>query len=300
MRAAATFFTLFVLCATSFSSEFGSPTGKTAFVAPLYITNDRFDSVLALTNEADNTVDVIVALHSLEGEEIGRSPARVAPRSSISVDVDSIPARQHRFPALGSILISVASPVEIPLIGNVTIRPRTGNEQIQVEEGLQDVDAYRGPLSVGFGPASYSVPVLAIKNLRQTPEPISLVCFDSKRGNYESHLMLPAQTTLLLNACTRGRHESRTYEQLLSGDTGPTGGDIIIKIRTGRADGKVAVWGFVTANTGEGLALQIAGIDFVEWDPSFEFLLEPDLGANLARPAATHSEKSGRERPRAY
>ena len=242
-------------------------------VAPLYIANDRFTSVLALTNKTDNMVEAFVTFESLEGEETARRPTTLAPRSSISVDVDSVPMTQHRFAALGSISILMASPVEKALIGHVTIVPRSGMEKINVEEDLQPVDAYLSPLRVGFVRASFSVPVLAIHSLSQLSQRILVICSDSANRSYESQLLLQAHMTLLLNACIRGRSEGRTYEQLLNGDTGPMRGGMTIKIKTESPQGAISIWAFAAANVRENPVPQLVGIEFAEWDPGLEFLL---------------------------
>jgi hypothetical protein len=273
MTAAAVCCTLILLCPASFSSDIGSPRGKVALVAPLYIANDRFTSKLALMNKTDDAVAVFVTLDSLEGEETARRPTTLAPHSSISMDVGSIPMTEHRFAALGSISISVASPVEKALAGQVTIASRAGIPKIQIEEDLQPVDAYPVPLHVGFVPASFSVPVLAIHSLDQLPQRISVVCSDSRGGSYESQVVLPGHMTFLVNACISEKSERRTYEQVLSGDTGPRMGHMTIKIKATDLQRAISVWGFATATIGAELGLQATSIEFVEWDPSIEFLL---------------------------
>jgi len=251
-------------CPTSFSSDAASSGSRVVLVAPLYVSNDRFSSMLALANKTDNTVEVFVAFHSLEGDETARRPTTLAPHSSMSMDVDSVPMTQHRFATLGSISILMASPVGKALIGKLTIASRAGTGKIHIEEELQPVEVNSGPLRVGSVPASLSVPVLAIRSLNQLSQRISVICSDNAGMSYESHLLVPAHMTLLLNACIRGRSESRTYEQLLNGDTGPTRGDMTIKIKTADPQWTIAVWGFAAANVGVDSGLQLVGIEFAD------------------------------------
>jgi|HubBroStandDraft_2_1064218.scaffolds.fasta_scaffold01628_3 hypothetical protein len=264
--------TLFLLCRTSFSSDIAHSADRVTLVAPLYITNDHFMSQVTLTNTGDGTVETLVIFDSLEGEEVARKSMALPARSSMSIDLDSVPMTQHRFAPLGSISISAASPSENDLIGRVSIVSRTGTDHI--EETLQPADEKLRSLQVGFVPASFSVPLLAIHSMSELPQRISVICFESRRGSYESQLVLPGRMTFLVNACVSERSESRTYEQLLSGDAGAKKGDMTIKIKAADVQGAFSVWGFATASKGAELGPQIVGIEFVEWDPGIEFLLE--------------------------
>ena len=264
---------LFLLCPISSSSDVASSGIKVALVAPLYIANHSFSSILSLTNKADSTIAFFVTFDSLEGEETARSPTTLPPHSSITIDVDSVPKNQRLFAGLGSISILAASPAEEALAGRVTITSRAGMGKIHIEEDLQPVNERPGPLRVGFVSAPFSVPVLAVRSLSQLSQRMSIICSDSAGGSYESQLLLPAHTTFLLNACIRGKEESRTYRQLLSGDTGPMRGDATIEIKTADPQGAISVWGFAAANTGAESAPRVIGIEFTEWDTGLEFLL---------------------------
>ena len=129
-------------------------------------------------------------------------------------------------------------------------------------------------LQVGFVPKSFSIPVVAIHSMSQLPQRISIVCSESGGSRYDSQLVLPARMTFLVNACISQRAESRTYEQLLNGDTDLNKEDSITKIKVADAQaGSVSVWGFAVARTAES-NLQLVGIEFAEWDPIAEFLLD--------------------------
>lgn len=257
------------LCPNLLSSDVATSRSNVALIAPLYVSNEHFFSTLTLTNKTDSIIGASVIFDSLEGEEIARRSIALAPRSSLSIRLDSISMSRHRFPALGSISVfSTRAPVEA-LSGRVTITSRTEGRKVQVEEDLQPVNPYPGPLHVGLVPASFSVPLLAIHSLGELSQRISVICFDRTDKSFESQLLLPPHMTLLLNACIRGRSESRSYEQLLRGDTGPMGGGMTVKVTTTDPKGAISVWGFAAASNGEDSGPQLVGIEFAELE--FEF-----------------------------
>lgn len=266
----------------SFSSDVANPRSRADLVAPLYISNDHFSSTLELASKADTAIEAFVTFDSLEGEEIARRPITLSPRSSIRIDVDDVPMARHRFPALGSLSISVlGASTDKALIGRVAIVSRVGRGKVHVEEDLQSSYAYSSPLRVGFVPTSFSIPVLAIHSSSQLPQDISVVCSDGAGVNYESQFLLPAHLTLLINACVHRRTETRTYQQLLSGDTGPMRPEATIRVKTAGLQSATSVWGFAASSSGAASAPQILGIEFTELDPGGEFLQGAGpLGAN--------------------
>jgi hypothetical protein len=266
--------TLVLFCQHSFSADIASSTAKVMLVAPLYITNNHFTSQLTLTNKGDHTTDALVTFDSLEGESFARTTLTVPARSSTTVDVSAPDMTMHRFAGLGSISVSGTAQTMEAITGYVAIASREAKEEFHVEEALQRSDGNLRPLQVGFVPAAFSVPLLAVHSLSDRPLPVSIACSDSKGGSYESQLSLPGRMTFLISACISTRTESRTYEQLLSGDTGPTRADSTIKIKLADAQaGAVSVWGFAVAKTADS-TLQLVDIEFTEWDPVAEFLLD--------------------------
>ena len=263
-----------LLCFSLCAPGTAKPIGRLTLVAPLYVTNAEFMSVVTITNATQNPVSVLASFNSLEGEEVGRKLINVSQHSDASIDVDSVEMTERRFPALGSISLS-ATPASVGgITSHLTIASRRRAGRISVEENLQTVDDNLRPLRAAFISAALSAPVLAVHSLSELPQRVSINCSDAEGRTYQSQISLPPRMTFLVNACISRESEGRTYEQLLRGDTPEWAkGAMNIQIKSGGPEGSIAVWGFARAGQTIGATLQIIGIEFVEWNPPIEVLL---------------------------
>jgi hypothetical protein len=253
----ALFCTTTLLC--SGLSAAGSPQSKNEvrLVAPLYITSTDFMSVLTIRSD-DSTVRVLVRFDSLEGQEVGRRLVGLGPRSSADIDIDDVEMVEHRFPELGSISLWPMQAGTIAVTGYVKIASRKREGEMFVEENLQIEDDMLRPIHIAFVPSSLSVPVLAIHSLSKQPQNVSINCSDGEGLAYQSDMILPPGMTFLVNACTSRKSESRTYEQLLQGDSGEPKKAMNIQVR----GGEIAVWGFATKGATALSKPQISSIEF--------------------------------------
>lgn len=258
---AAVCLTVTMLCSVSFLSGTAHRETKVALVAPLFIASNEFVSSLTLKNNAAATVEAIVVFESLEGEETARKPLSLAANSTISLDINSVTMTPHRFASLGSISVLMADRYEGAVVGHVTITSRrTGT--IRVDENLQPVGRSGRLSNTAHVPASYSVPVVAVHSLGSSPQHITITCAEHGGRDYESQMVIPPQMTFLLNACIQGRGESRTYEQLLRGDTGRLRESATIRVGAVEDPGGISAWGFAVRPATATTDLKIIGIDF--------------------------------------
>jgi hypothetical protein len=101
----------FTLLYFGVSLSAGPPSSRTVeLVAPLFITNADFMSLLTIRNNADSPTDICIWFHSLEGEEVGHRLLRIDGNSGVNIDLDGIDMVSHRFAALGSISLNASSP----------------------------------------------------------------------------------------------------------------------------------------------------------------------------------------------
>jgi hypothetical protein len=234
-------------------------------VAPLFITNTDFRSVLIIRNAADSPTRLLIRFDALEGEEVGHRLIMVSAHSSVDIDLDDVEMVKHQFGELGSVSLSVIAGRVDSISGYIEIASRNRDERVSVEENLQVV-GNRLPLpQTAFVPTPLSIPVLAIHSLGPLPQIVSINCSDAEGQVYESQLTLPARMTFLVNACISHKNEGRTYEQLLRGDSGHTKGALNIQISSGGLRGSIAVWGFATTALSGGSTMQVASIEFVPW-----------------------------------
>lgn len=254
---------LIFLCPDAFSSDLPPSRSGVVLIAPLYISNDQISSALDLCNGTDSRIEANVILDSLEGEEIARTTVTLAPRSTVHMDVGSIPMVRHRFPDLGSLSVAALALTDKAFTGELAIMSRAEAGKVNLVEHLQPLpDRYPGSFQVGVVPKSFSAPVIAVHSLSSLPQGISVTCSDDLGASYESQFRLPAHLTLLVNACVRGKSENRTYRELLSGDTGPMRPKSIIRI--GAEEG-ISVWGFAVSSSGAPAGLRVQGIEFKKW-----------------------------------
>lgn len=254
---------LIFLCPDAFSSDLPPSRSGVVLIAPLYISNDQISSALDLCNGTDSRIEANVILDSLEGEEIARTTVTLAPRSTVHMDVGSIPMVRHRFPDLGSLSVAALALTDKAFTGELAIMSRAEAGKVNLVEHLQPLpDRYPGSFQVGVVPKSFSAPVIAVHSLSSLPQGISVTCSDDLGASYESQFRLPAHLTLLVNACVRGKSENRTYRELLSGDTGPMRPKSIIRI--GAEEG-ISVWGFAVSSSGTPAGLRVQGIEFKKW-----------------------------------
>lgn len=260
-------------------------------VAPLFITNAEFRSVLAIKNSADRPVRVLASFDSLEGEEVGQRLLDLGPSSTATIDVDSIEMVSHRFAAVGSVSIRTRTGRADGISAWLTIASRNSNGRLSMAEDFQIVDDKPRPVQVASIPAPFSVPVLAVHSLSTLPQSISVACSDAEGQSYQSQMTLPPGMTFLVNACISGKSEGRTYEDILRGDGVRTKGDMNIQIKGGEMQVGVAVWGFSSASEQAGSKLQIAGIEFRKWTPPTAVLVPASEPALSRRNVASSSGK---------
>jgi len=219
-------------------------------VVPLYITNAQCTSLLTIVNTGSAPIDAVVTFWGLEGAAVGAKALSLAPRSSTTVDVGDVEMVEHRFPALGSISILLPSPRADVVEGYLTITSREPGNPFSVRESLQTTTS-GGRLRVASVPDTFSVPVIAVHSLSDSPQTILLGCTDGRGQRYETRTALPAHTTFLLNVCIARRTEGRTYDQLLRGDAGLSKGAMRVEVKTEDGQGGISLWGFVRSVAGK-------------------------------------------------
>ena len=74
------------------------PTTDAALVAPLYVINSNFTSVVRLRNASDTSVRIVLSFDALEGEHVAQRVFELTAYSNIDVDVDRVEMAPHRFP----------------------------------------------------------------------------------------------------------------------------------------------------------------------------------------------------------
>jgi hypothetical protein len=261
---------LILVCGRLFSSEVPGDAHTLILVAPLYITDEQFASEIVITNTSDSSVHLLARLDSLEGEEVGQKQIALRAKSTVTINVDSIDMTEHRFPTLGTISIATTFSRIDTINAYLAIESRTASEGLHIKENFQAVEQKPRPHQVAFVPPSFSVPVLAVHNLSELPERVSIACSDTEGGSYESQLPLAAHMTFLVNACINGKSESRTYQQLLRGDIGPTKEAMTVHIKIPEGDGGFSAWGFAVAKPARGSKSQVTSIEFVGWNPPID------------------------------
>lgn len=260
-------FAVVLLCLSDPAPVISQISAGPDLVAPLFITNAEFTSVLVIRNTTDNPINVLVTFDSLAGEQVGHRRVDVSPRSNVGINVDDVEMTKHEFTELGSIALSVTKASVDGVSGYVKIASRNRDVGVSVEEPFQVVgDNLRRP-QVAFVRNPLSVPVVAVHSLSALPQSVSITCSDAKGRIYRSEVTLPARMTFLLNACISHKSEGRTYEQLLRGDRGSIKGALDIQIKGGETNGGIALWAFASVATQGGLTFQIAAIEFAEWVP---------------------------------
>jgi hypothetical protein len=256
------FFALLYFCV---SLSAGPPSSRTVeLVAPLFITNADFMSLLTIRNNADSPTDICIWFHSLEGEEVGHRLLRIEGNSGVSIDLDGVDMVSHRFAALGSISLSASNPRVDGISARVTIASRNIDDRISVDENLRATDARLHSVEAAFVPGSQSVPVLAIHSLSTLPQGVVVDCSDGEGRAYQSEMTLPAGMTFLVNGCISKQSEGRTYEQILRADNGQMRTAMNIQVRSRASQGGIVVWGFAGAGKMLGPRLRVEGIEFVE------------------------------------
>ena len=257
----------FLLCLCISAAEGNRSARKITFVAPLYITNAEFKSILVIRNSADSPVTLRLSFDSLEGAEVSHRLLLLSPHSSVSIDVDSVEMAGHRFAGLGSISLAATSETFDGIAARLSIESRNRDDRLRIEENLQPVDDKPHPLQIAFVSAPSSVPVLAIHSLNIVPQSIVVDCSDGEGQRYQSQMTLPPGMTFLVNACISRKSESRSYEDVLRGDGGGTKVAMNIRVKADERTGGIAVWGFVSTGKIPGSTLKIEGIEFVERTP---------------------------------
>jgi hypothetical protein len=223
-------------------SDTSAPTNQVALepllIAPLFITNARFSSVLTLRNGGHVSMEVVLLLTSLEGKVVAQRQVQLPAVSSKEIALDDVEMASHRFDSLGSLTVSGA--LRDAVEGYVTIQARSAD--LQLEEKLVAVTATRGSKVANLGPSS-SVPVVAIRSLSPRSQPVTIECTAGNGEYYESSLTLPSNMTFLLNPCIARRADARRYDQILGGDLGLDRGPASILVR----GDNIAAWGFASS-----------------------------------------------------
>lgn len=241
------------------------PRPRGQLVAPLFISNADFRSVLTVRNPAATPILVLVAFYSLRGEEVGKTQLVVDTRAHLDLDVDDVQMAKHEFAEVGSIALSGMPDTGADFAASLKITSRNGDEQVTVEEQCETIEDEPRPFLTASVATSVSVPVLAVHSFDSWPQSIDITCLDAAGRTYESQMTLPPRMTFLVNACISHKGEGRTYWQLLQGDDGGAKGAVDIQIKSGDPAGSIAAWGFASASRQKGSALQIVGIEFGEW-----------------------------------
>jgi|SRR5712671_3496367 len=83
-------FAVVLMCLSVAANGSGQSPDDAELVAPLFITNVKFMSVLLIRNTSDSPIHALVKFDSLEGEEVGYRLADVSPHSSMDIDVDDV------------------------------------------------------------------------------------------------------------------------------------------------------------------------------------------------------------------
>jgi hypothetical protein len=256
------FFPLLYFCA---SLSAGPPSSRTVeLVAPLFIINADFMSLLTIRNNAGSPTDICLRFHSLEGEEVGHRLLRIECNSGVSIDLDGVDMVSHRFAALGSISLSASNSRIDGISARVTIASRNIDDRISVDENFRATDARLHSLEAAFVPDSHSVPVLAVYSLSTLPQGVVVDCWDGEGRTYQSEMTLPAGMTFLVNGCISKQSEGRTYDQVLRADNGQMRTAMNIQVRSRASQGGIVVWGFAGAGKMFGPRLRVEGIEFVE------------------------------------
>jgi len=132
---------------------FGPPSSRTVeLVAPLFITDADFMSLLTIRNNASSPTDICLRFHSLEGEEVGHRLLHIEGNSGISIDLDGVDMVSHRFAALGSISLSASNSRIDGISAHVTIASRNIDDRISVDENFRATDARLHCLEAAFVP----------------------------------------------------------------------------------------------------------------------------------------------------
>lgn len=171
-------------------------------VAPLFIEDDRRESVITMVNDAPDPVTLDVVLLNAAGGEIAKRSVTIEPHATRSAVVaDILTSASAAWPMIGSVVLQPNRPST--MAAQLSISGRDGTLSDDIEE---EFSMMMDEKPANFRAVTTSAePVLAIRSMASAPQTVTITCLtDRKRSvvlDSSKMTMVRPNSLVLVRAC---------------------------------------------------------------------------------------------------
>ncbi len=219
---------------------FAVPSSPSPLAIPLFLTGDRFTSVLTLSNVASDPTYADLLLRDASGTVLLTKRVTFQPHSKQELDLGDLLAKVGSTAARGSVLVQPSLSLAGPVILGTLAMTYTGSAApTYLDEEISAPTPSSSPTLVGVADPSDGAPVLAVTSLASAVQHVKVECLGEQGASSTRQITLIPGQTSIAPAC--GSRDAEV-DALQSEGTGKAQGATGMRITSDGAPGSFAAF----------------------------------------------------------